>query len=142
VVKSQNKRTATHPKKARLTEFARQLLREWTRLELSQTRAVVALSGGADSVALLLGLDELTKAGKLRLDLLVAHLDHQLRKTSRADALWVKALAKRLGYSVINRSVNVSRRAVTNRDNLEQAARRARYAFLSGVAKEKRAQSF
>src|SRR5438094_985522 len=84
-----------------LTRFARLLLREWKRLELAKANetVVLAVSGGADSVALLLVLDELIKSKKLKIRVFVAHLDHRLRgKTSAADARWVAALAKRLGH--------------------------------------------
>ena len=100
---------------------------------------MVAVSGGADSVALLLSLNELIKAEKLKFKLVVAHLDHALRRDSKADARWVKALAKELGYESRARRVDVKALAVRSGDNLEQAARRARYEFLAEIAKEKRA---
>ncbi|HVS80739.1 MAG TPA: tRNA lysidine(34) synthetase TilS [Pyrinomonadaceae bacterium] len=125
----------------RLTTFARSLWQEWRRLELPATKArvVVAVSGGADSVALLLSLNELIESEKLKLKLFVAHLDHALRKNSKADARWVKALAKQLGYESLARRVDVQALAARSGDNLEQAARRARYKFLADVAKKKRA---
>jgi tRNA(Ile)-lysidine synthase len=125
----------------RLTAFARSLLQEWRRLGLpaANARVVVAVSGGADSVALLLSISELIQSKKLKLKLFVAHLDHGLRTVSRADARWVKALAKRLGHESLARRVDVKALAAGSGDNLEQAARRARYKFLAKVAKEKRA---
>src|SRR5260370_2179367 len=125
----------------RITVFARSLRQEWRRLGLpaANARVVVAVSGGADSVALLLSINELVEANKLRLKLFVAHLDHALRKNSRADARWVRALAKGLGNESLARRVDVKALAAKSGDNLEQAARRARYKFLTQVAKEKRA---
>ena len=105
----------------------------------TSARVVVAVSGGADSVALLLALSELIKANKLKLNLFVAHLDHALRTKSKADSLWVVALAKRLHYKCLTRRVDVKARAGRRGDNLEQAARDERYRFLAQVAKEKRA---
>jgi len=123
------------------TAFARSLWQEWRRLGLpaANARVVVAVSGGADSVALLLSLNELIESKKLKLKLFVAHLDHALRKNSAADARWVKALAKQLGYESLARRVEVKALAAGAGDNLEQAARRARYKFLAKAAKEKRA---
>ena len=47
---------------AKLTPFAARLLTEWQRLELPTSAGViVAVSGGADSCALLLALDELLR---------------------------------------------------------------------------------
>ena len=121
-----------------LSRFARSLLREWKRLNLPLVNAniVVAVSGGGDSVALLLAVDELIKSGKLKVDILVAHLNHRLRgKTSDADANWVASLAKRLGRKVAIGSIDVKRQAAKTSDNLEQAARRARYEFLTKKAR-------
>ncbi len=124
-----------------LSPFARALLREWRKLKLATTGAtgIVAVSGGADSVALLLALDELVKSGKLSLTLCVAHMNHKLRLTSDADARWVARLAKQFGYESSVGSVEVKTIAERTGDNLEQAARRARYEFLAKTAKRKRA---
>ncbi len=134
-------RSSPRPQRVRLAGFAQSLAKEWRRLGLpaANARVVVAVSGGADSVALLLSMNELVDANKLRLKLFVAHLDHSLRKDSRADARWVKALARRLGHESLARRVNVKALAAGSGDNLEQAARRARYKFLAKVAKEKQA---
>src|SRR5205823_1308233 len=123
---------ATKPKPRRtLSAFARALLREWRNLKLATTGAtiIVAVSGGADSVALLLALDELVKSGKLSLRLCVAHLNHKLRPESHADARWVARLAKQLDHKSSVGSVEVKTLAKTTGDHLEQAARRARYEF-------------
>jgi len=126
---------------SKLTSLARSLWQEWRRLQLptANARVVVAVSGGADSVALLLSLDELIKSKKLKIKLYVSHLDHALRKDSRADARWVRALAKQLGFECQSRRVDVKALAARSGENLEQAARRARYKFLATVAKESRA---
>lgn len=121
----------------RLNQFPRLLLAEWRRLKLplSGETVVVAVSGGADSTALLLAIEELKSYQKFYVDICVAHLDHRLRKTSAKDAKWVAALAQKLGFrSVIGRS-KVAEEARKNSDNLEQAAREARYAFLERTAK-------
>jgi tRNA(Ile)-lysidine synthase len=113
------------------------LLEGWRRLGLPETNTgvVVAVSGGADSSALLLALDELIRKKKLALSLTVAHFDHGLRgATSKEDARWVKALATRLGYRIALGRANVRMRAAKLRDNLEQAARLARYSFLARTA--------
>ncbi|HKS11149.1 MAG TPA: tRNA lysidine(34) synthetase TilS [Pyrinomonadaceae bacterium] len=126
----------------RLSQFSRLLLVEWRKLRLptANETVVVGISGGADSTALLLALHELRSANKLSTNICVAHLDHKLRPTSAQDARWVSALATKLGYkSVIGRS-KVAEIARANNDNLEQAARQARYAFLERTAKRKSAK--
>lgn len=125
--------------KLKLSSFARRLSREWRRLALpvKDERVVVAVSGGADSSALLLAFDELMRAGRMALTLKVAHLDHGLRgEAGAADALRVEELACALGYEVVVGRAAVARRARETRDNLEQAARRERYEFLSRAGRE------
>ena len=125
-------------RKQPISKFARSLLREWRNLKLpvSDASAVVAVSGGADSVALFLALDELTKAKKLSIRLAVAHLDHRLRKQSGDDARWVKDLATQLGHEVSIKRLMVKSLARRSGDNLEQAARLARYQWFAEVAQK------
>ncbi len=129
--------------KPKLSAFAVNLLEQWRRLDLptAETNIVVAVSGGADSTALLLALDELVKQEKLRLKLIVAHLDHGLRPASRKDAAWVKELAKELGCDVVVGRANLKAESVPKKktENLEQAARNARYEFLLRTAVRKHA---
>ena len=126
------------PSRPALSKFARSLLREWRRLQLplKNERIIVGVSGGADSVALLLAIDELIRGRKLDLELIVSHINHQLRKTSGDDARWVKNLARELGLEVVISRVNLSLR----RGNLEQAARRVRYEALAKLAQKRRTQ--
>src|ERR1041384_3925909 len=122
----------------RLNQFSRMLLAERRKLKLplSGETIVVAVSGGADSTALLLALEELKRFDKLYNQICVAHLDHRLRKSSSKDAKWVSELATNLGFkNVIGRS-KVAEEAREANDNLEQAARDARYAFLQRTAKK------
>ena len=88
---------------------------------------LIAVSGGADSVALLHLLLELSPAWRLRLHVL--HVDHQLRAESAADADFVRDLGARLGVPV-----DVARVAVDRRGSLEGSARAARYAALEACA--------
>jgi tRNA(Ile)-lysidine synthase len=120
----------------RRVRFANRLLAEWKKLSLpvKEASVLVAVSGGADSVALLLALDELLKTKRLALSLTVAHLDHGLRASSASDALWVENLAANLGYQFELERVSVKELAEESADNLEQAARRARYEFLGRKA--------
>jgi tRNA(Ile)-lysidine synthase len=122
----------------RLSAFARQLSGEWRRRGWPARGEIilVAVSGGADSTALLLALEELSRVGLLELELIAAHLDHGLRGEQAAeDARWVAAQVRALGLQVVVGRAEVGSRAEAARDNLEQAARRARYEFLYEVAR-------
>jgi tRNA(Ile)-lysidine synthase len=84
---------------------------------------LVAVSGGADSIALLHVLALLAGEWKLRLHVL--HVDHQLRPGSERDADVVRRLGARLGVPVDTTAVAVARPG-----SLEAAARHARYQAL------------
>jgi tRNA(Ile)-lysidine synthase len=91
-------------------------------------RLGVAVSGGADSVALLHLLVPICKKNKI--ELVVLHLDHGLRSTSAQDAKWVTALAKKAGAACV-----AERHAVTahlsEAISVEMAARETRQAFFA-----------
>jgi tRNA(Ile)-lysidine synthase len=136
-----NTRTRRQSRRVRLSRFAGDLLEEWRRLKLpfSDANIVVGVSGGADSSALLLALDELIKTERLNLKLIVSHLDHALRPDSKKDAQWVSGLAEELGYDAVVARANLKTSASKGRSNLEQSARNARYKFLQKTARRKKA---
>ncbi|HKZ03665.1 MAG TPA: tRNA lysidine(34) synthetase TilS [Pyrinomonadaceae bacterium] len=121
-----------------LTRFAQQLNAEWKRLGLLRQAdtLVVAVSGGADSTALLLALHELITAKKFSVRLVVAHLDHGLRPMGKKDAEWVSKFAAKLGHVFVTHRAAIRQTKHLRKDNLEQAARRKRYEFLQQTASE------
>ena len=87
-------------------------------------RLAVAVSGGADSVALLHMLAALRSVH-------VLHVDHGLRPASADDARFVSAVASELGVPCA-----VLRVDVEHGDSPEAAARQARYAALETAARD------
>jgi tRNA(Ile)-lysidine synthase len=101
-------------------------------------RVGVAVSGGADSVALLRLL--LSIRGELGITLLVVHFEHGLRgHESKADARFTEALAKAQGLDFVCERTDVASAAAKHKRNLEDAARRLRYGFFERVVQEGRA---
>ena len=98
-------------------------------------RIGVAVSGGADSVAMLCLLESLRDA--LGVTLLVAHFDHSLRGAeSDADERFVANLAAARGFEYVSAREDVASAAAENKWNLEDAARRLRYAFFRRLVDE------
>lgn len=93
---------------------------------------VLAVSGGADSMALLAAMSEVCKRDEPGWRMHIAHLNHGLRgEASDADARFVERACERLGVPCTIESVELT----AERSALEDRARRARYAFLERVAK-------
>ncbi len=134
--------TRSSPRRKPVSEFSSRLISEWRRLGLpnSGEPVLVAVSGGADSAALVLALNESIEANKLHVTPIVVHLDHKLRKASKEDAEWVSQLSAKLGYRAVISASNIKKRARDTDDNLEQAARRARYEFFKKSAVTESAQ--
>ena len=90
---------------------------------------LAAVSGGADSVALLCFFSALRERYPLKLS--CAHVEHGIRgEASRQDAAFVRALCGRLNIAVYEGRLNVPDFAEKAGMGLEEAARAARYAFL------------
>ena len=91
-------------------------------------RVFCAVSGGADSVALLFGMYLLRE--KFQLDLSAAHFNHHLRgEESDRDAEFVQEFCR--GYAIPLVLGNAQVRP--GKKGLEAAAREARYAFLRSL---------
>ena len=99
-------------------------------------RIVCAVSGGADSMAMLHGLCTLNGLRSRRWLLSVAHLDHQIRRGSDECAMFVRETASELGLECRVEAANVP--AFRNRSggSLEESARRVRYSFLRHAAED------
>ena len=101
-------------------------------------RVVAAVSGGSDSMALLHVLERLRE---LRLEIVVAHLNHGLRgEESDADAGHVREAAERLGFAFECRETDAEAFRKSRGLSLEDAARKLRYGFFREVL-EKRSAS-
>jgi tRNA(Ile)-lysidine synthase len=96
-------------------------------------RVAVAVSGGPDSVALLILLHRL--ATRFSLTLLVAHFNHQLRgEESDGDEQFVLQLSTKLGLKCVVGSENVHQLAIRKHRNEEAVARECRYRFLKNLS--------
>lgn len=121
-----------------MLEEARRCLRS---LPDASVGVVVAVSGGADSVALVRALDA-ARDPKAPLPLLLAHLNHQLRgRDSDADEEFVVALhaqltaAGRPNLLLCRTSRDIAGQARAEGANLEALARRERYRWLAETAR-------
>ncbi len=96
---------------------------------------LVGVSGGADSMAMLLLLLDLRHI--LGINLIVAHYDHAFRASSARDALFVKKIAERLGLPCVIKE----RTGRSPKGSLEEYARKMRYAFFLDTARKTKADA-
>ncbi len=90
---------------------------------------VVAISGGPDSMCLLELLGNIKK--KLDIKIIVAHVNHKLRKESEEEKDFVEAYAKE--KSLIYEYMEIKE---YNHDNLENEARSKRYEFFKSLVEK------
>jgi len=108
------------------------------RLFEGAARILLAVSGGADSVALLHVMRALATRGVIQAEFVCAHVNHQLRgAASDGDEAFVTAQAAELRIPVITKRVDVSSFAKTHKLSIETAARQLRLASLGEIAPAK-----
>jgi len=90
--------------------------------------AIVAVSGGADSLALAYAL--IKEAPNLAITLIAVTIDHQLQTGSGEQAKKVQEQLKSMGYQ----EVIVEKVSVVEKSGVEADARTARYAALDSIA--------
>jgi tRNA(Ile)-lysidine synthase len=100
-------------------------------------RICIAVSGGADSVALLLALQEANTAARdsLGIGLSAAHVHHGIRESTESDAdlAFVRDLCLQHDIPLHIHHADVPSRAAENRETIEEAARETRYAFFRNL---------
>lgn len=113
----------------RLFEASRDLI-------LAGAKVVCAVSGGADSIAMLHGLCAVNGLRDRRWLISVAHLDHHIRSDSARCAAFVRESAGNLGLECRLETADVPALKKAEGGSLEETARRVRYEFLRRAAEE------
>lgn len=97
------------------------------------TRVVAAVSGGSDSICLLILLSEYLG----RENVICAHFNHKLRgDEADRDENFTRQIADKLGITFICGEEDVGKYALENKLGTEEAARKLRYEFLRNAATE------
>ena len=96
---------------------------------------VIGVSGGPDSVCLLLMLDEIFKDS---IELKVVHINHGLREAAEDEAVFVRGLCKKMNRECIVKNANVKEIAEKKGISVEEAGREVRYsAFKEALGTSK-----
>ena len=116
------------PASARVCLHVASFVTKELEVDLRGAQVLVALSGGADSLALLLTLHWL--APSLDMTLRAMHLDHGLRPESPLEAEWCRAFCAILNIPATLVSLDIPAQQKRTGAGTEEASRTARYAAL------------
>ncbi|SDU46923.1 tRNA lysidine(34) synthetase TilS [Desulfobacula phenolica] len=119
--------------KKEFIDIIAETVHEFNLLE-QEDKVLVAVSGGPDSVALVLSLLAVKK--KYSLNIGIAHMNHMLREDeSLADEIFVKSFAHNLDLLFHGEQTDVKKYAKQHRLSIEEAGRDVRYRFFEQTAK-------
>lgn len=124
--------TVNHP------DLTRKISSCWPPASWLDVNVGVAVSGGADSVALLRSLVQIKKASGGGGELISLHVNHHLRgPESDGEELWCEELCEKLDIPFAALQGDIAGRAQAEGDGIEAAARRERYALLTQAAERR-----
>lgn len=115
--------------------FENKILSDARGLFVDAGKVLLAVSGGADSVAMAYALAGLKKQGRLSCEFVVGHVNHCLRGAeSDADEVFVRTLAESLAIPFAAQVVDVKGYAKKNKLSIETAGRKLRLQALMQMA--------
>ena len=115
-----------------LVEKVRKTIKE-NNLIKEKDKIVVGVSGGPDSMCLLHVLIMLKN--ELKFDLVVAHINHMIRKEADSETEFVKDFCKKNAIECFVKRVDVLNKAIEEKLGTEEEGRIIRYEFFEEVRK-------
>lgn len=99
-------------------------------------RVVVGLSGGADSVCLLMVLKGYIERKHLQTELCAVHVNHGIRQEAGDDEEFARALCERMGVEFMAYHIDAAGLAKQLGISVEEAGRKERYRIFNEACKE------
>lgn len=98
-------------------------------------KIIVGLSGGPDSISLINVLDEIRKDETMgiKFDLIVAHINHNIREEAKSDEDYVVKYCKEKNIEVYVLSIDINKKAKEERKGTEETGRNVRYEFFEEI---------
>ena len=100
-------------------------------------KVLIGVSGGPDSMCLLDALYHLRE--ELQIELIVAHVNHGIRKEAGEETLYVQGYCKQKQIDCFIKKVDAVKLANLEKLGLEEMGRKIRYDFFEEVAKKEQA---
>ena len=102
-------------------------------------RVIVGVSGGPDSISLLNVLNKFQKDKIINFEIIVAHINHQIREEADSDEEYVKEYCEKNQIKCYTKRIDVIKYANNNKMGLEEAGRKIRYDFFDEILKKENA---
>jgi tRNA(Ile)-lysidine synthetase-like protein len=118
-------------------EIRRHQLVSSVRDSIKSTNVIVGVSGGADSVALLLLCAAASMQKSSKFSVIAGHIHHGLRSESDQEQALVESICYRFGIPCITKNITVQ----AKNGSIAAGARDARYAALCEIARENNSTS-
>lgn len=99
-------------------------------------KIVLGVSGGPDSICMLSILNEIKQDNNLNFEIVVAHINHMIRKEAIEDEKFVKEFCEKIQIPFYSKSIDVKKFANNNNIGTEEAGRIARYEFFDEILKK------
>ena len=112
-------------------------INEYNLIESGDT-VIAAVSGGPDSMCMLNVLNNIKENLKIK-EIVVAHVNHMLRKEAEEETKFVEAYCKENNIRFFVKYVDIKKIAKDNKQGEEETGRKARYDFFEEVAKKVKA---
>lgn len=100
-------------------------------------KIVVGVSGGPDSITLLYCLNKYKE--KLGYEIVVAHINHLIRKDSTEDEQFVENVCKEMNINCYIKRADIIKMAEKEKRGEEETGRMVRYAFFDEIAQKESA---
>lgn len=126
-------KSVTESHKSMLEKKVLKTIQKYELIENGNT-IVIGVSGGPDSMALLSVLHKLKEEKQLKCEIVVAHVNHGLRKEAEEETQYVETYCKEHKISCFVKRENVEDLAKKQKIGTEEAGRNLRYSFFEEVA--------
>ena len=94
-------------------------------------KIILGVSGGPDSTAMLICLNELSK--EMNFDIIVCHINHGIRENAKLDEKYVEEFCKKLEVPFYVLHANVTEKAKKQKRGVEETGRIIRYNFFEDI---------
>ena len=102
-------------------------------------KVICGVSGGPDSICMLDNLIKIKETGKLRFEIIVCHVNHQIREEADSDEEYVINYCKKNNVKCYVKRIDVKKYADNKKQGIEEAGRTVRYEFFEETFKKENA---